>query len=149
MLCEQSNMPFCCPQSRLELHQAQALCTYGGRGCSRDESGSCIEGTLGKLWGALCRNLTATAACSNFILEEVLAPSDADPSAGFSLHIADILVQELSSACEDSPVPAPALQVRSEFSRGSARAHKVLIVECQERCIYFSYKGEVLINTAV
>lgn len=66
-----------------------------------------------------------------FILEEVLAPSDADPSAGFSLHIADILVQELISACEDSPVPAPALQVRSEFSRGSARAHEVLIVARQ------------------
>ena len=100
-------------------------------GCNRDENGSHVEGISRKLWGALRRNLTATAACSTFILEEVLAPSDADPSAGFSLHIADILVQELISACEDSPVPAPALQVRSEFSRGSARAHEVLIVARQ------------------
>lgn len=59
-----------------------------------------------------CRSPTATAAYSKFLLEEVLAPSDADPSAGFSLHIADIIVQELISVCEDSPVPPPALQVR-------------------------------------
>ena len=58
------------------------------------------------------RSPTATAAYSSFLLDEVLAPSDADPSAGFSLHVADIAVQELLSACEDCPVPAPALQVR-------------------------------------
>lgn len=60
-----------------------------------------------------CRSPEATAAYSSFLREEVLAPSDADPSAGFSLHVADIIVQELQSACEDAPVPAPALQVHS------------------------------------
>ena len=60
-----------------------------------------------------CRRLEATAAYSSFLREEVLAPSDTDPSAGFSLHVADIIVQELRSACEDAPVPAPALQVQS------------------------------------
>ena len=58
------------------------------------------------------RSPTATAVHSDFLLHEVLAPSDADPSAGFSLHVADVVVQELLSACEDSPVPAPALEVR-------------------------------------
>ena len=61
----------------------------------------------------VCRGSEATASYSSFLREEVLAPSDADPSAGFSLHIADIIVQELQSACEDAPVPAPALQVQS------------------------------------
>ncbi len=65
------------------------------------------------LWG--CRSVEATAAYSSFLREEVLAPSDADPSAGFSLHIADIVIPELTSACEDAPVPAPALQVRTPW----------------------------------
>ena len=60
-------------------------------------------------WGR--RSVEATAAYSSFVREEVLAPSDADPSAGFSLHVADIIIPELMSACEDAPVPAPALQV--------------------------------------
>ncbi len=66
---------------------------------------------LGMSWG--CRSVEATAAYSSFLREEVLAPSDADPSAGFSLHVADIIIPELLSACEDAPVPAPALQVPS------------------------------------
>lgn len=61
----------------------------------------------------MCRSPEATAAYSSFLREEVLAPSDADPSAGFSLHVADIIVPELISACESAPVPAAALQVQS------------------------------------
>lgn len=38
--------------------------------------------------------------------------SDREPSAGFSLHLADIAVSELCEACDEAgPVPTEALQV--------------------------------------
>ncbi len=43
--------------------------------------------------------------------------SDREPSAGFSLHLADIAVSELCAACDEAgPVPRDALEVSSAFA---------------------------------
>jgi hypothetical protein len=58
------------------------------------------------------RDSGRTAAFCQFLAEDVFARSDTEPSAGFSLHLADIAVPELCSACQDGPpVPPEALQV--------------------------------------
>lgn len=59
-----------------------------------------------------CRDSERTAAFCAFLLDDVFMKSDREPSAGFSLHLADIAVSELCEACDEAgPVPTEALQV--------------------------------------
>ncbi|BDA40606.1 probable ribosomal RNA processing protein 1 homolog B at N-terminal half [Coccomyxa sp. Obi] len=56
-----------------------------------------------------------TAAYCAFLLDDVFMKSDREPSAGFSLHLADIAVSELCEACDEAgPVPTEALQALLE-----------------------------------
>ncbi|CAL8467083.1 g6619 [Coccomyxa elongata] len=67
-----------------------------------------------------------TAAFCAFLLDDVIMKSDREPSAGFSLHLADIAVSELCEACEEAgPVPTEALQALLEpFSLAAAHTKR-------------------------
>ncbi|KAK9916211.1 hypothetical protein WJX75_000105 [Coccomyxa subellipsoidea] len=67
-----------------------------------------------------------TASYCAFLSEEVFLMSDREPSAGFSLHLADIAITELCAACNDAgPVPRDALEALLEpFCIAAARTKR-------------------------
>lgn len=73
---------------------------------------------------AICRDSGRTTAYCTFLSDDVFMRSDREPSAGFSLHLADIAIPELCAACKETgSVPAEALQVRQH---SASNFHKLM-----------------------